>query len=417
MEQFEKELIDGLSGSDKKKQLSIIAKTVKNKIYSLLPEISKLISLDDLDISNTAKEAAISLSIEYLKSKGPSPIPEVVFTAVNVIRKFTPDYIEETNLKLFKKEPSEVIDAIFFLKSFVNENEAKKILLNCAKNPNHKVRATAVLHMGLIASRKNTSMLSKFLSDMDNRTKANTIEVFEQLGNKNFTPIIMRFKGDSNNRVRANTLKALYNLGKYDIYYDLKEMLLHENYLMRTSAVWVIGEIGLKAKNYLELLKHVVEDQNKLLCDNLLIVLKKVGTIPELEFIRVKMKDQLKEVLKANIIKTTDIKLEKIAKPEYLLIKLIGSVSSTTCLSLRFQLEDILLKHKNLVFDFTEVQFIDSSGIRLLLNTSNLIEKSNGFIFIFNCIYQVKELFQISNLDRKLQIFQTEEEIQDFISI
>ena len=57
--------------------------------------------------------------------------------------------------------------------------------------------------------------------------------------------------------------------------------------------------------------------------------------------------DQLKEILKANIIKTTEVRLEKTEKPEYMLIKLTGSVSSVTCISLKLQLEEIISKSKN----------------------------------------------------------------------
>ncbi|MFH1760564.1 MAG: HEAT repeat domain-containing protein, partial [bacterium] len=139
--------------------------------------------------------------------------------------------------------------------------------------------------------RHGINVLTEFIEDNNTRVRANTVEALESLENKNLTRVFLRFRKSQNNRVRGNIIKALFTLGELDLFSDLLEMLSHKDSLMRATAVWVIGEIGGFDRNFLQLLEPVLNNSCELLLNNLFLVLKKVGDIPEIEFLRKKLND------------------------------------------------------------------------------------------------------------------------------
>lgn len=55
---------------------------------------------------------------------------------------------------------------------------------------------------------------------------------------------------------------------------------------------------------------------------------------------------------------------------------------------------------KNMVFDFTEVSFMDSSGIGMLLNRYKQVRKFGGNLYLTGCNQNLFRLIKLSGLER-----------------
>jgi anti-anti-sigma factor len=302
-------------------------------------------------------------------------------------------------------------------KYFITKREAEDLLVHFISHPDSKLRATAVMHLGGVATRIDIDALSGFLEDSDNRVKANAIEVLDDLQEKQFIKLLNRFRQDANNRVRANALKALYNLGELDVKEDIRFMLMDPNPLMRASAVWVLGEIGTRAFYHLELLKLVMDDKDELVHKNLKLVLKKAGDIPQVEFLR----DALEEPADTNGEFQSDLssKLsvqERFYEP-YCELILRGPLIARNQQKLEEVFSKAVEMDTKLILNFEQVGFIDDAGMRVLTDTNNIIKNKSGFMYIFNCNYRIMEIFQMTRQDKVLNIFQTLKEIRQFLGL
>ncbi len=63
-----------------------------------------------------------------------------------------------------------------------------------------------------------------------------------------------------------------------------------------------------------------------------------------------------------------------------------------------------------LYVDFTEVEYIDSSGIGVLINTAKLIRTKKGDIIIANPSEEIREIFKVINLGNFIKTYGSEVE-------
>ena len=73
-------------------------------------------------------------------------------------------------------------------------------------------------------------------------------------------------------------------------------------------------------------------------------------------------------------------------------------------------LEAITSGIKNLVLNFTELHYISSAGIRVILNAINAIKRIGGRIMLCGLQDYVKEVFEISGVGVLLPIFATNDD-------
>ncbi|MBF0432167.1 MAG: HEAT repeat domain-containing protein [Fibrobacteria bacterium] len=399
------------------KQIQGIKLAGKYTDYNSISLISNIISSPDQTTSTLAKSTALALAKKCLKDESDTLSQFVVSAAVQCINKFEPSYPEKLQATLGTNDVGNIINAITSLRHFLSEEQAAKVLNNILGHANNKIRASAVLHLGPLASKAKADLLSKFLDDSDNRVKANTIEVLEQSNNFAFIKIIEKFRKDENNRVRANALKALFNLGEKNIQKDVQSMLHDANPLIRSSAIWLLGELGRSAYFMLRLLEIVQHDEEDIIRQNLMLVLKKVGTAPQVDFLRVALKEDKRKEFTRNIINKKDLHITLTHTPHYIEIKTTGILTAQTILALKLKLDEIIKTESKFVMDFKEMEYIDSSGIGLLINLQKLLSPKKGFLYIYNCKYNIMELFQISKIDSFLQIFHNLKEVHHFLKI
>ncbi|OVE80530.1 hypothetical protein BVY03_06115 [bacterium K02(2017)] len=68
---------------------------------------------------------------------------------------------------------------------------------------------------------------------------------------------------------------------------------------------------------------------------------------------------------------------------------------------------------KDLIFDFSEITFIDSSCLGILVSATKNLRESKGDIKLSNLSEDVRSIFQITRLDRIFEIFDLKNEAID----
>jgi hypothetical protein len=275
-----------LASNEAKQKLDGLKKSCAEKSYFHILQVAKLISDGDSAVAETARTCAIELAERCLQP-GRADIPEpVIFAAVSIVKEFDPHFVKQLNAKLAGEDEIDIVDSLRNLKYFITKQRSKTLLQKFLTHPDKTIRAAAVVHLGGIMSSILDDHLAEFLHDSDDRVKANAIEVMETSDNRIFIKVLNHFRIDSNNRVRANALKALYRLGEMRIGDDLLFMLMDPNPHMRSSAVWVVGELGTKAAGLFKLLFVVMNDREEIVLKNLSNAVRKIGPAPEIAELR-----------------------------------------------------------------------------------------------------------------------------------
>ena len=79
-----------------------------------------------------------------------------------------------------------------------------------------------------------------------------------------------------------------------------------------------------------------------------------------------------------------------------LIVTLKGEINSSTAPELEEALKDSLDNIKRLVFDFTELSYISSAGLRVLLVAKKTIDKNDGQMVVRNPNDSIMDVFEIT---------------------
>lgn len=71
---------------------------------------------------------------------------------------------------------------------------------------------------------------------------------------------------------------------------------------------------------------------------------------------------------------------------------------------------------KNIIFDFTKLSFMDSSGIGVIMGRFKNIQKLNGKSVIVNANEQIKRLLEMSGILRIIPMYNTLDEAVAFLN-
>ncbi len=269
-----------LSSMDPKKNMAAILFIQKRGNLTHLRMV-----LDAVKKSNDAsiKKAAIQVATQLIKvnllehfSEISSKIREGLAT---ILKSLDPRIIDSIALDLKSPDESLRFGAIRVLGLLGQNPRIRALLKELLLDRNQMVRATAVSLMKSVAENLDINEIAPLLKDKDTRVVANCIEAIEAMGSARLIQVLLRFKSHINNRIRGNAIKALWNLGHKDVLSDLKNMIENrENFLMRATACWVIGEVGTDTDyDFLELLASVASDEEKLVRENVIKAQLKIG--------------------------------------------------------------------------------------------------------------------------------------------
>ena len=97
-----------------------------------------------------------------------------------------------------------------------------------------------------------------------------------------------------------------------------------------------------------------------------------------------------------------------------LVVKIQGEIDHHTADDIRFEIEKALYKTntKNIIFDFSQVGFMDSSGIGMIIGRYKELKKIGGQVFAINISSEVNRIFDISGLKKIINCFSSIEEIE-----
>lgn len=78
----------------------------------------------------------------------------------------------------------------------------------------------------------------------------------------------------------------------------------------------------------------------------------------------------------------------------------------------RENIDDILISKqvKNIIFDFKNINFMDSSGIGVIIGRYKKISSEGGKVFVVNVSPRVKKIFDLSGMNKIITIYDTYEE-------
>lgn len=84
----------------------------------------------------------------------------------------------------------------------------------------------------------------------------------------------------------------------------------------------------------------------------------------------------------------------------YTYIEFFGDIDDTVCPRYKKEISDLIEsnKHKDVILDFKEVTFIDSSGIGLILGRYNQLKGHRHKLYVNETNDQIKKLFTISGI-------------------
>jgi anti-anti-sigma factor len=92
------------------------------------------------------------------------------------------------------------------------------------------------------------------------------------------------------------------------------------------------------------------------------------------------------------------------------IVAITGSMDSTTSPEAQKSLTAVLAGAKKVALDFTQLDYISSAGLRVLLGAAKQLRASGGKLGMFGLNQSVREVFEISGFSTILSIYQSEAE-------
>ena len=124
------------------------------------------------------------------------------------------------------------------------KEEYKAKLMEMLETEDHPfVVAGLISCLKYFLEKEEASVLSRFLSDVDNRVRSNTIEAIEYLKAEEAIPSLFQHLSDHDNRIRAVAAKALQSFGEEKVFAELKKMLDSPEEWMKVSAIYALSHI------------------------------------------------------------------------------------------------------------------------------------------------------------------------------
>ena len=97
-------------------------------------------------------------------------------------------------------------------------------------------------------------------------------------------------------------------------------------------------------------------------------------------------------------------------------VKVAGRLDASTSIEAQKDLESVLeAESTRLLIDLSELEYISSAGLRVLLVVAKKMQQKGGKIVLSTLTPNVKEVFEISGFSSIFKIFDSVEESQAFL--
>lgn len=97
-----------------------------------------------------------------------------------------------------------------------------------------------------------------------------------------------------------------------------------------------------------------------------------------------------------------------------LFIRLKGELDQKTSDDLRFKLNELIVKYrlKNLVFNLSKLDFMDSSGIGIIIGRYNQVKNNGGKIYLCEVNSNIRKIVELSGLTRICSLRESESNLK-----
>ncbi len=108
-----------------------------------------------------------------------------------------------------------------------------------------------------------------------------------------------------------------------------------------------------------------------------------------------------------------NIELEEI--PPKIVLRIEGRLDAPSSPTLEKKIHSLLEEdHLFLVLDFSQIDYLSSAGMRLLLSTTKKLKAKGGSLALFSIVEEVMEIIKLAGFEKILNIFKTEQEALQF---
>ncbi|WP_055071290.1 anti-sigma F factor antagonist [Clostridium massiliamazoniense] len=99
-------------------------------------------------------------------------------------------------------------------------------------------------------------------------------------------------------------------------------------------------------------------------------------------------------------------------KNDCLIVKLIGELDHHSAEEVRVKIDDRIDRNneEKLIFDFSSVSFMDSSGIGVIIGRYKKIMMRNGKVAIADVNSRIKRVFELSGMFKIIKVYETVED-------
>lgn len=106
------------------------------------------------------------------------------------------------------------------------------------------------------------------------------------------------------------------------------------------------------------------------------------------------------------------VKINLNTKKNILIVSLSGELDHHTAKEVKNSIEEVIKNKdiKNLIFDFSSLDFMDSSGIGVIVGRYKLIHSLGGRVAIFGAKSNIRKLLSMSGIDKIIETFNTSED-------
>ncbi|HEV1993845.1 MAG TPA: STAS domain-containing protein [Candidatus Acidoferrum sp.] len=100
---------------------------------------------------------------------------------------------------------------------------------------------------------------------------------------------------------------------------------------------------------------------------------------------------------------------EKRAEPAIVILEMAGRIClGRDCMDVEWRMDDLLKRgEKKVIFDLTGIEFVDSTGVGILITCYGRLKKSGGELRLVGVQAKVQELLSMTQVDKVIAAFPT----------
>lgn len=106
-------------------------------------------------------------------------------------------------------------------------------------------------------------------------------------------------------------------------------------------------------------------------------------------------------------------------KADTLFVRLTGELDHHTSMHLRDRINSLMDKFviKNIIFNFRNLSFMDSSGIGVILGRYHQVKQKKGILVVCELNSMIEKIIQLSGLYKILVITKDEEQASNYLGV